>query len=173
MTIPPISAAVDSVTGNCTFTLTNATATFKNKPKNALAVESPFNDIILQTLDVAYRWDDLAATPAATGGLGGSVPANGSSTAQFAVVSATDLSAGNRAGHTASLALTFRGTTVSGDDVETTTGGTLQVNSCATTPVGACCLLSGACNVVSQQTCVSNAGSYQGDNISCLTVTCN
>ena len=75
LTIPPVTATQDS-TGLCTFTLAPATASFKNKPKNAGASESPFNDIILQSLDIAYFWDDGAGAPAsATSGLGGSVPA--------------------------------------------------------------------------------------------------
>jgi hypothetical protein len=172
VTIPPITTTVDSG-GVCTYTIANGTASFKNKPKNAGATESPFNDIILRSLDVTYGWDDGAATPAASGGIAGSVPANGSSTAQFAVVSADALTTGARGGHTATLGLTFRGVTVSGDDVSTTTGGTLQVNSCSTAPVGACCTQNGACNVTSQASCVGSLGVYQGDNTSCLTVVCN
>ncbi|HEX4825189.1 MAG TPA: hypothetical protein VFV19_12855 [Candidatus Polarisedimenticolaceae bacterium] len=173
LTIPPITAAADQNSGGCTYTVTNATVTLKNKPKNSGADKSPFNDILMQGVDINYTWDDGNGVAAYSAGLGGSVAANGSSTAQFAPVGLADLVAGNRAGHSAALSLKFRGTTVSGDNVTTTTGGSLLVNSCATVPVGACCLISGACNVSSQATCVANAGTYQGDNTSCLTTPCN
>jgi len=45
----PITGTLSPTTGNCIFTITNATATFLNKPKNSYAGESevPFNDIVL------------------------------------------------------------------------------------------------------------------------------
>jgi len=131
LTIPPINGTRNTTTLQCTFTLANASATFKNKPKNALAGASPFNDIVLHNVTVAYTWDDATGVGAATFGLGGTVPADGSSTGQFAVVNAFDLiQPSSREGHTASLSMTFRGTTVSGEDVSVTTGGTLTVNTC-------------------------------------------
>ena len=137
VTIPPISGARNAVTNECVFTLTNASATFKNKPKNSLAETSPFNDIVLQSLDVVYTWDDGFGETAATFGIGGTVPANASATSQFAVVNASDLRKGDlsadpptREGHTARLQMIFRGATVSGDPVSAITGGSLTVNSC-------------------------------------------
>ncbi len=130
MTIPPVAAA--TAAGVCTFTITNANATFNNKPKNHLAGATPFNDIILSNVVVDYVWDDGAALVGQQFGIGGTVPADGSSAAQFTVVNDNVLSSGatSRGGHTASLTLTFNGTTVSGDPVSVTTGGTLTVNSC-------------------------------------------
>ena len=130
LTITPITGATDPVSGACIFTITNATASFDNKPKNALAVESPANDIILRDVLVGYTWDDLTGATAAQFGVGGTVTANGSGTGQFAVVNAQDLAVPSREGHTASLTLTFRGVTVSGDPVSVTTGGSLTVNTC-------------------------------------------
>lgn len=130
MTIPPITGAIDSTTGVCAYTLVNATATFKNKPKNAQAGESPFNDIVLQRADVNYVWDDATGVAAATFGVGGTVPANGSSSVNFAIVNAQDIISPDRGGHTASLLMTFHGRTVSGEDVSVTTGGTLTINTC-------------------------------------------
>lgn len=130
LTITPITGATDAGTGECIFTITNATASFDNKPKNALATESPANDIILRDVLIGYVWDDGAGVTAAQFGVGGTVTANGSGTGQFAVVNALDLAIPSREGHTASLTLTFRGVTVSGDAVSTTTGGTLTVNTC-------------------------------------------
>src|SRR5262245_24999299 len=91
--IPPVTSTSDPLNpGSCTATLTNSSATFKNKPKNAVAVSSPFNDIILQNVVVTYAWDDgVGVTGPTTFGVGGSVPANGSATGQFQVVNAFDL----------------------------------------------------------------------------------
>jgi hypothetical protein len=131
LAIVPITGAIDATTGNCAFTLTNATATFKNKPKNALAEASPFNDIVLQSLSVTYVWDNGFVLANTQFGIGGTVPANGTSTASFAVVNAADLIAASpNGGNTASLTLVFRGTTVSGDPISATTGATLTVNTC-------------------------------------------
>lgn len=177
LTIPVVTSSQNSTTGGCTFTVTNANGTFKNKPKNQFAGTSPFNDIILQNVSITYVWDDAVAQSPVTAGLGGSVPANGSTSAQFSVVSNAALSVDGpsdppgtgRAGHTASLGLTFNGTTVSGDAVSATTGGTLQVNSC-TVNVGACCNLDGSCDLISQAACNAQTGAYKGDNTSCGTV---
>jgi hypothetical protein len=129
--IAPITGAIDSTTGTCAFTVTNATATFKNKPKNALAEASPFNDIILQSVTVSYVWGGGQILTNKVFGLGGTVPANGSSSGSFSVINANDLiSASPNGGDTASLTMVFRGVTVSGDDVSVTTGGTLTVNTC-------------------------------------------
>lgn len=131
VTIPPVNATVDATTGTCTVTLTNSTATFKNKPKNSLGSTSPFNDIILKDVIVTYIWDDNAGVAGPTVfGVGGSVAANGSSTAQFGVVTIGDITGTSRFGHSATLTLTFEGETVSGEPIQVVTGGTLSVGSC-------------------------------------------
>jgi hypothetical protein len=173
LTITPITGQTDTVTGQCTFTITNATASFDNKPKNALATESPANDIILQSVDVTYIWDDGAGVAAATFGVGGTVTANGSGTSQFAVVNLQDLNNPPREGHTARLILTFHGVTASGDPVSATTGGSLSVNSCPPSPppTGACCFGT-ACSVVTEAQCNIDLGVYRGDNTICGVNTC-
>jgi hypothetical protein len=132
--IPTVEGTRDPVTLVCTFKVTVATASFKNKPKNSLAGTSPFNDILLESVTVTYVWDDVNI-PGGGGvsgptvfGLGGSVPANGTSTAQFSVVNAGDIA--GRDGHSAALGMTFRGHTVAGDAVEAEIGGNLIVNTC-------------------------------------------
>lgn len=129
VTIPPVTGSLDQTTNTCTLTVTNATATFKNKPKNELATTSPFNDIILQDVTVGYSWQDgnNPLTPSVFG-VGGSIPANGNSTASFAIANVGDILA--HTNQTAALTLTFRGQTVAGDSVSVTTGGSLVVNSC-------------------------------------------
>lgn len=131
MQVPPISGTRDATTGVCILTITNATVSFKNKPKNSLAGTSPFNDIILQDLLVNYVWDDGNGVASSQFGIGGTVPANGSSSALFPLIKGQDLILPvSREGHTASLSLLFRGTTVAGESVSATTGGTLVVNPC-------------------------------------------
>jgi hypothetical protein len=130
MNIPPVTAATDATSGACTFTITNANATFKNKPKNSLASTSPFNDIVLQDVTVYYDWggsSGATGTPSVFG-VGGSVPADGSSTAQFAVADVAAVL--GHAGETAAMTMTFHGNTVAGDAVSVTTGGSLIVNNC-------------------------------------------
>ena len=128
--IPPITGAANPTPPPaCTFTVANATASFKNKAKNSLGATSPFNDIVLETVTVTYVWDDLLGVSGPTVfGVGGSVPAGGQATAQFAVVNLGDLV--GRDGHTAAMTLVFRGHTVAGDAVSSSTGGTLAVGSC-------------------------------------------
>lgn len=131
LTIPPVTGAIDSITGNCAFTLTSATASFKNAPKNHLAEISPFNDIALQSVAVTYTWDNGFVLANTVFGIGGTVPANGSASVSFFVVNAADLIAASpNGGNTASLSMVFRGTTISGDPVSVTSGGTLTINTC-------------------------------------------
>ena len=127
--IPPVTAAVDTATGACTITITNATATFKNKPKNEPAAGQPYQDITLFRVVVDYTWDaSLPPLASREFGIGGSVPANGTATAQFAVIDPLDI--GPYLGSLATLTLTFSGRVVSGETVTYRTGGFLTVNSC-------------------------------------------
>jgi hypothetical protein len=178
MTIPPVTTSTQD--GVCTFTITNATTTFNNKPKNSLSGTStaPFNDIVLQNVVVSYVWDDLATTPAVSYGLSGTIPAGGSNSTQFSVANNLVLSSGAtpRDGHTANLALTFYATTVAGDAVSVATGGQLTVNSCTAESFGACCtgVSSGACSDLSQTDCIQLGGAavFQGNNTQCVTTVC-
>ena len=173
ITIPPVTAATSA--GVCSFTIPAASATFNNKPKNSLSGTStfPYNDIVLRGGTVTYQWDDGAALGNQPFGIGGTVPAGGTANATFSVVNSPVLSTGGpRDGHTASLTLTFHGTTVSGDPVSATTGGTLTVNSCLAATLGACCTGGGGCSTLTQVDCTAAGGAYAGDNTSCLTAVC-
>ena len=176
LTIPPVTGSI--TTGTCVFTLTNSTATLKNVPKSSLAGTSPFNDIVMQDVLVTYIWDDGAGVTSAQFGVGATVPAGGTASAQFATVNALDLTTPDRQGHTANLTLTFRGTTVSGDPVSVTTGGSLTVNACGGTPpvTGVCCTptTSGnpeTCAEITQAACAVPS-TYQGDGTTCVTDPC-
>jgi hypothetical protein len=132
LNITPINGTRNATSGACVFTIQNATATFDNKPKNALAAASPFNDIVLQSVTVGYTWQNATVgVTSSTFGVGGTIPADGSGSGQFSVVNAQDLLVPvNREGQTASLTLVFRGVTVGGEAVSATTGGSLTVNTC-------------------------------------------
>lgn len=134
VTIPPVTASFDAITNTCKVTLTNATATVKNVPKNQFAATSPFNDIIMSGVTVTYVWDDgQGATGPVFYGITGVIPANATGSIQFSVVSFGDLNSGpgGRFGHTASMVLTFSGVLVEGAAVSVTTGGVLPVGSCS------------------------------------------
>jgi len=135
LNITPVTGTRSSTTGLCVFTITNASATFNNKPKNAVSgpSDAPFNDVVLRSVIVDYVWDDGAAVLGQEFGVSGTVPAGGSVSAQFPVVNNVVLSSGvvPRDGHTATLSLRVFGVTVAGENVTSDpTGGTLAVNSC-------------------------------------------
>jgi hypothetical protein len=134
LTIPPITGTRDASSGSCILTITNVSAALKNLPKNHLAITSPFNDIYMQDVLINYVWDDATTTgtlavTAAQFGIGATVPANGSITAQFPPINGQDLTS-DRIGHSARLILVFRGTSVAGESVSATSGGSLIVNPC-------------------------------------------
>lgn len=178
MTIPPVTTATSG--GICTYTISNTTATFNNKPKNSVAGTStaPFNDIVLQQLVVGYVWDDAAVTPVQAYPISGTIPAGGTNSSAFSVANNTVLSSGPpaRDGHTANMAMTFYGTTVAGEAVSVATGGQLTVNSCTTESFGACCtgVSAGACSDLTQTNCNALGGGavFQGNNTQCITTVC-
>jgi hypothetical protein len=128
----PITTAEDPDNpGSCSFVVTEWTSTLNNKPKNAKAIVSPWNDILMGTVDVTYAWDDPAiVTPPVTMNVSGTVPANGSLGVKFPPILLGDVTAAME-GHSANLVLTFHGTAVSGEAVTTTAyGAVMSVNSC-------------------------------------------
>ncbi|MDX1390084.1 MAG: hypothetical protein R3344_12895 [Acidobacteriota bacterium] len=129
MTIPPVAGAGDGG-GGCVFTVTDATAQLESQPKSEPANTSPFNDTVINSVTISYTWDDLAlVTPTRTFEVSGTVPVGGSASIMFPPIAAGDLSAAFSA-HTATLSITFNGSTVSGDAVTVPAGGNLTVNAC-------------------------------------------
>jgi hypothetical protein len=127
LTIPPITAAEDpNNAGLCLFTIADATATLRSQPKSEPADNSPFNDTVMESVTIVYTWDDGTPMSPATFGISGTVPVGGTASVLFPAVAGGSLTSA-LAGHTASLALTFRGQTVSGDDVVIPTGGSLTI----------------------------------------------
>lgn len=130
MTIPVVTAAVNQATLQCVFTVSDATATLKNQPKSAVAGESPFNDVVMESVTVSYAWDDPAlVTAPRTFPLGGTVPAGGTGTVMFPPIASGDLTPAFE-GHTAGLTMVFTGRMVDGTPITANGGGSLTVNFC-------------------------------------------
>src|SRR5262245_32740999 len=131
-TTAPITAASDpNNPGACTITVTDWSASLNNKPKNGLAIVSPWNDILMGTVDITYVWDDPSiVTAPVTMNLNGTVPANGSVAVKFPPIFLGDLTAA-MLGHSANLTMVFHGSTVQGEAVTTTGfGAVMTVNAC-------------------------------------------
>ncbi len=172
--IAPVTSALDSGSGICVFTIPTVSASFKNSPKNALAVSSPYDDIVLQHVLVDYTWDDGVATPGEYFGVPGTVPAGGTQSSTFVIVDQNILSAGgSREGHVAHLGLIFYGQLMDGTQVVSPVydGGWMFVNSCIT-PLGGCCTGGGGCAVETKSQCTFTGGAYQGDNSGCIGANC-
>ena len=130
-TTPITSASDPNNPGACTITVTDWTATLNNKPKNESAIVSPWNDIMVGTVDITYVWDDPSiVTAPVTMNINGTVPANGSLGVKFPPIFLGDLDS-SMLGHSANLTMTFHGTAVSGEPVTTTAfGAVMTVNAC-------------------------------------------
>ena len=127
--VPIVTAATDPLTGVCTLTVTDATATLKNDPKNSFA-SNAFTDVQMSSVTVTYVWDDPAlTTPTATFVVSGTIVVNGSGSVTFPPVNLGDLDS-TFSGHSANLVMVFAGNTVEGTGVTTNGGGVLSVNSC-------------------------------------------
>ena len=133
LTLPPVTATLDTgVPPVCNkFLVTEATATLTSLPKSELAITSPFNDALIESLTISYVWDDpisLTTLPYTTSERI-EVPADGTNTINFFPIKFADLTTA-MAGHTAELSLLFLGRTEDGTAVQAVGGGTLAVNSC-------------------------------------------
>lgn len=130
MTVPPITATLDTVTQICTFTVTQATATLENKPKTTGESFSPANDVLVTSLVITYQWDDgFNMAPYVTSPRV-SVPAGSSGTVRFLAAPLAQLLGTGRDGHSAEMTILFSGVTEAGENVQTTGGAALIVNSC-------------------------------------------
>lgn len=123
----------DLVTGECV--ITEWTATLQNAPKTDLAVETPFNDIVVQDITVSYSWETGFAMTPITFPLGLTIPANTSKAITFFPLSGEDLGAllaslPTPAAVTADLTITFRGELEDGVKISRTAGAQLFVEAC-------------------------------------------
>ena len=131
---PPVSAALDTMTGACTFTITDWSFDVAAEPKNALA-DPPYNDIELISVSIVYDWlnDALDAgqvNPRIVGLGGTTVPAGASAQVAFQPIAFDDLTLGH-SGSTANLTMTFVGRTVEGTTITKVVLRQLNIESCA------------------------------------------
>lgn len=131
VTVPPVTAADDGL-GNCTFTITESTATLENEPKSVGAIESPFNDVLVESLTISYTWDDGVFTPPHTTSMRVSIPAGGTGQVRFYAITGEQLvnAPVPRDGHLAEMDFVFSGHSEDGQRITALGGAALFVNSC-------------------------------------------
>jgi hypothetical protein len=126
-----------SSTGPCVLPLQACTISewsveMLNVPLNSGGGESPFNDIVVVTLDLIYDWDDALSVPgdptSATQPVGQTILANQGGSINFFPIAVQDLVADQT---TVGVTMVFRGKTVAGQDVSNVTGAQLIVENCA------------------------------------------
>jgi hypothetical protein len=116
------------VPGECL--ITEWSVSLSNKPLNEGGVETPFNDIVVNTVTITYTTQGGAMyAPARTVQLGTVIQASSNGTVTFAPITFDDLSADNT---TINLGLLFSADTVSGNAVSVFggTGAQLFIEDC-------------------------------------------
>ena len=132
ITVPPANATGDISNGNCVVTFGQSTATLANKPKSAVAIGSPFNDITMLYVTIHYTWDDPAIVTAdRTFSLGGTIPVGGQQAVTFGAVALGDFN-GTMQGHTVNMHMVFHGIAVSGEPVSAQAGATMSIGGACT-----------------------------------------
>ena len=131
--LQPADGTVDPVTLTCGITITDARVNLRNRAKSAGATVVPFNDIVMETVTIDYRWDDLAlSTPQTIMDIGGTVPAQGSLAVTFPPILLGNVDC-SYLGHSANLNMTFTGRQVSGARANADGGGVFSINVSAGT----------------------------------------
>ncbi len=130
---PTDICVIGPTTAECV--ITEWSATLQNKPKTDLAIETPFNDIVLQDVTISYTWENGFVMDAVTVPLGITIPANTSKVVTFFPLTADDLAALQDSLPTpiplsATLTMTFRGQLEDGVDLSRTAGTQLLVEAC-------------------------------------------
>lgn len=133
---PPVAGEIGEG-GFCGFTVESWTASLANIPKNRVSGEgtSPYNDIVVNSLVIAYEWIDCASCSTVDRfvGLGNvSVPAGGLNAVTFEPIALDDVLNGlpDIEGSTANLTLTFTAQTVEGTVITERAYRQLHVESC-------------------------------------------
>ncbi len=117
---PAIIGQFDEATGGCTYTITPWSADFSNLPKNASAITSPANDIVVRSWVVSYSWPDVPGVTVPPDRLlpsPGTIPANGEQTIEFEPIYFQDIT-GAMANTSAILTMTVDAVTESGEVIE-------------------------------------------------------
>lgn len=160
VTIPAITGAQDSLTGTCTFTLTESSATLQNLPKSDVVGDSAMQTIAMDSLTLTYAWDDGVVFPVRTVAVGATIAPGATGSVRFPIFAGDDLNnAPNpRDGHSCSVTMVFTGHTLAGDVVTARSGGVATVNPCAPDTDG-----DGIPNIVDNCPSVSNANQQDSD----------
>jgi len=128
----PFGESCTGATG-CQLTVEDWQVTFQALPKNSVGVTSPFNDVIMDNVDISYSWQVGAPIIGAQSvGLNGvTVPVNGQAQANFQPISAAAVNSDPALeGNTADLLMVFNGTTVEGSRVDVVAQGQLNIERC-------------------------------------------
>lgn len=118
--------------GTCVIRITEWSAQFANIPKNSSATTSPYNDIIVEDIDISYSWPGAAGVtipPERTIPSPGTVPANGSQSINFEPILLQDLSQ-DMLGTTGILALRINARTPVNDRITVNIGEALVIEQC-------------------------------------------
>ena len=116
----------------CTRVIAEWSGTARNVPKNSLANTSPFNDIILQTLDLSYPGSGL---PSVTIGLGSiTIPADSSGSFEFFPITFQAIEGfPDDTAASVDVLFTIHGTTPVDDAVSVTGAAQLNIEKCFNT----------------------------------------
>jgi hypothetical protein len=128
----PLGESCTGATG-CQLTVEDWQITFQALPKNAVATTSPYNDVVMQNVEITYTWQIPGpAIPGQSVGLNGiTVPVNGQAQASFQPISAAAVANDpTLEGNTADMVMVFRGRTVDGSGVSVVAQGQLNIERC-------------------------------------------
>ncbi len=127
----PIAESCTGTTG-CQLTAEEWSYTVANLPKNSVGITQPFNDVVMNSVEITYAWQIPGPpTGPATVGLGGvAIPVNGTGNIKFFPISSAALVAGGVEGNTADMTMVFQGRTVDGTGVTGVSLAQLNVESC-------------------------------------------
>lgn len=135
----PVTAQLQGGGGvqSCTLQVQAWTGTASNVPLSEPAGpdSTPFNDIVLDTVEITYDWiDGVATTPTRVVGLGDiQIAPNGSASFSFEPIAFQDLNS-DVIGQTANLTLVFHARTVEGAAVPRVVQRQLFVEACPAAP---------------------------------------
>ena len=123
---PPVTATLDLL--GCTFTVETWSIAFRNEAANPIA-GSPFNDVVMDSVQVSYFWFEAPPMSTRVFGLTGTIPTNSEQSIEFPPIALDDLSLAY-ASSTANVVLLFTAHTVEGTTIRVQTSGVLNVNAC-------------------------------------------
>ena len=98
-----------------------------NRPWSSGAIESPYNDVVMDRVDVVYTWSDASVTTGSIGLAGVTIPANGQVNVSFYPIGTDDFLFDDTI---VNLGLRFLGDTIAGQDVDFVANAQLFIEDC-------------------------------------------